>query len=338
MNEIQCVIVTGCAGLFGVNFSNHLLNNGFRVIGIDDLSGGYSEYLPKNENFEFHEFDLSWKIGGKVRLDKIFENNGPIACFHFAAYASEGLSPFIRHFNYQNNVLASVNVINACIKHSCKMIFTSSIAVYGDQKPPFKEDTIPKPIDPYGIAKYTIEMDLAIASNQHGLRYSIVRPHNVIGIYQNIWDRYRNVAGIFINNIINENKPITIYGDGEQTRAFSDIRFYMKPFEKLINDGDGQIFNMGADQYVSVNKLSDIIISEAKRYGYESSVVHMEPRHEAKHAHCDHSKAKSLLSFVDNTNISELIEDIFKWSLNQPKRIQKNINYELEKGMYEYWK
>ena len=112
---------------------------------------------------------------------------------------------FIRNYNYRNNVICSANIINECINHDTKMVFTSSMAVYGGQEPPFTEDLRPQPIDPYGVAKYSVEVDLALAGEQFGLKYNIVRPHNVLGKYQNIWDRYRNVIGIFIRKTINMN-------------------------------------------------------------------------------------------------------------------------------------
>jgi len=233
------IFVTGCAGLLGSNYTRHLLANGHKVIGIDDLSGGYKAFLPKSENFIFAKFDLE----RRKKVVELFEEHKPDILLHFAAYAAEGLSPFIRNYNYRNNLICSANLINECIKHDTKMIFTSSMAVYGEQEPPFTEDKRPQPIDPYGIAKYAVECDLKLAHEQFGLRYNIVRPHNVLGIYQNIWDRYRNVIGIFIRKTLN-GQPILVYGDGEQTRAFSDIKYYMEPFDKLLTDFDGETFNI----------------------------------------------------------------------------------------------
>ena len=127
--------------------------------------------------------------------------------------------------------------------------------MYGDQETPFTEDKQPQPIDPYGMAKYAVECDLKMAHKQFGLRYNIVRPHNVLGIYQNIWDRYRNVIGIFIRKTLN-GQPILVYGDGEQTRAFSDIRYYMDPFDILLNEFDGETFNIGADKFFTLNQVA----------------------------------------------------------------------------------
>ena len=337
-NTVQSVIITGCAGLLGSHMSRHLLKRGYRVIGIDNLSGGYEDLLPDDENFVFYNFNLESSTECPSRLDVIFEEEDPLACYHFAAYAAEGLSAFIRHFNYTNNVLSSVNVINACIKRDCKIVFTSSLAVYGEARTPFKEDMIPNPIDPYGIAKYTVEMDLEQASRQFGLKYTIIRPHNVVGIYQNIWDKYRNVVGIFIRRAL-DNEPMLVYGDGEQVRAFSDIQYYMEPFEKLIDCCDGEIFNLGSDQTHTLNELANLVKRAAKGNGVSATIEHVEPRHEAKYAFCDHSKAKkSNLKFEDNTDLESLINEMFVWAIRQPKREQKHMRYEIENGIYDYWK
>ena len=224
------ILITGTAGLLGANFSRYLLKKNYEVLGIDDLSGGYKEFLPEHPRFTFFHFNLE----DKNKLKSVFESYKPSTVFHFAAYAAEGLSPFIRNFNYKNNILASANVINECINYDCKLIFTSSMAVYGNQNPPFTEAMTLTPIDPYGIAKMAEEQDIKQAQDQFGLRYSIVRPHNVVGIYQNIWDKYRNVIGIFIRRVL-QGEDILVYGDGEQTRAFSDIEYYMEPFLKLID-------------------------------------------------------------------------------------------------------
>ena len=327
------IFVTGCAGLLGANYTRHLLENGHHVVGIDDLSGGYKAFVPSAENFTFAKFNLE----KRKKVVELFEEHKPDVLLHFAAYAAEGLSPFIRNFNYRNNLVCSANLINECITHNTKFIFTSSMAVYGEQEPPFTEDKRPQPIDPYGIAKYAVECDLKLAHEQFGLRYNIVRPHNVLGIYQNIWDRYRNVIGIFIRKAIN-GQPILVYGDGEQTRAFSDIRYYMEPFDKLLTDYDNEIFNIGADKHFTLNQVAQSVQMIAKRYGYEVPIEHGEPRHEVKHAYCDHTKAKTMLDFKDETQLDELIESMFVWAMKQPNRKVKSMEYEVTKDIYDYWK
>ena len=327
------IFVTGCAGLLGANYTRHLLANGHEVIGIDDLSGGYKAFVTKGEKFSFVKLNLE----RRKKIVELFEEHKPEVLVHFAAYAAEGLSPFIRNYNYRNNLICSANLINECIKHDTKFIFTSSMAVYGEQEPPFTEDKRPQPIDPYGIAKYAVECDLKLAHEQFGLRYNIVRPHNVLGIYQNIWDKYRNVIGIFIRKTLN-GQPILVYGDGEQTRAFSNIQYYMEPFDRLLTEYDGETFNIGADKYFTLNEVAEAVQKVGKKYGYEVPIEHGEPRHEVKHAYCDHTKAKSMLQFSDRTNLDELIESMFVWAMKQPNRKVKNMEYEVTKDIYDYWR
>lgn len=327
------IFITGCAGLLGANFSRYLLEKGYFVVGVDNFFGGYKEFLPTHENFKFYEADLY----DNKSISNIFEEHKFDCVYHFAAYAAEGLSPFIRRFNYINNVVNSMSVINECINRDIKIVFTSSMAVYGGQEPPFVETMVPTPVDSYGIAKFSVEQDLACGSSQFNLRYSIIRPHNVLGVYQNIWDKYRNVIGIFIRQSLNK-QPITIYGDGEQTRAFSDIKYYMKPFEMLIDGFDGEAFNIGADKYYTILEVANKVKSIAGKYGYNTDITHLEPRHEVKHAYCDHTKAKDELEFVDDTDIDVLIEDMFVWAMKQPQREVKKVEYEIVDKIYSYWK
>jgi len=325
-------LITGIAGLLGANFSRYLLDKGHKVVGIDDLSGGYREFVPASS--VFYHVDVT-HAGA---IDQIFSKERPDVVFHFAAYAAEGLSPFVRSYNYNNNVIASANVINASINSEVKkVVFTSSMAVYGTGNPPFTEDQLPSPEDPYGIAKYAVEMDLKFAHEMFGLRYSIVRPHNVVGIYQNIWDRYRNVIGIWIRQAL-ANQPLTIYGDGTQLRAFSDIKFYMEPFEKLIHDHDGEVFNIGADKYYTINEAADLVIDVAKELGINATKVNLEKRNEVHAAYSDHAKARNLLGFQDDTNLRETIKSMFEWAMTQPHRPTKTMKYEIEKNIYSFWK
>jgi len=327
------ILITGCAGLLGANYSRHCLEQGHTVIGVDDFSGGYKTFLPIHSNFTFYELNLL----DQSKLIEIYKKHLPECTYHFAAYAAEGLSPFIRNFNYTNNILCSVNVINCCVNYNSKLVFTSSMAVYGNQAAPFTEQLLPQPIDPYGIAKYAVELDIKQAHEQFGLRYNIIRPHNVLGLYQNIWDRYRNVIGIFIRKAIN-GVPLLIYGDGEQTRAFSDIKYYMDPLDKLMNFNDSELFNIGADKYYSLNEVAHIVKEVATKHKYNVCIEHGEARHEAKHAHCDHTKAKQYLNFTDQTNLYELTEKMFAWAIKEPNRDLKIMNYEIEKNLYSYWR
>ena len=330
------ILITGVAGLLGSHLSRYLLDQGYDCAGIDDLSGGFADFVDPRLTAKHKFFQLN--LLKHRQLENIFATFRPDAVFHLAAYAAEGLSPFIRRFNYQNNLICSVNVINFCLKyHVKKLIFTSSMAVYGQGQPPFSEDQIPKPADPYGVAKFSVEQDIQLAADQFGLDYSIVRPHNVIGIYQNIWDRYRNVIGIWIRkSIAGEN--IGIFGDGTQKRAFSDIKYYLEPFRQLIDGGSREIFNLGADKEFKLLDVAKMVQAEANKFGKQPQIEFLEPRHEVKDAYCSHLKAKKILNFVDQTNLETTIHEMFAWAMTQPARKVKKKQYELTENIYSYWK
>jgi UDP-glucose 4-epimerase len=339
MSGVSKVLVTGVAGLLGSHLSEYLVNKGHKVFGVDNLSGGYLENI--HPSVTFFQIDLT----DRIAVEKMMETHKFDFVYHFAAYAAVGLSPFIRNFNYTNNILASVNLINGAIKYSVrKFIFASSMDVYGEQKPPFTEDMRPNPQDPYGIAKYAIEMDLANAKRQFGLDYWIIRPHNVIGPRQNIWDKYRNVAGIWIRKAM-AGEPLTVYGDGTQRRAFSDVKYYMKPFESLMkiptNAGPfySPIINIGADKDVSINELATIVADVAhEKMGVRPPIMHLEPRDEVKDMWCDHSRAKSLLQFEDSTCLYNLIGETWDWAVQIKPKAVKYMEYEINKGLYPYWR
>lgn len=330
------VLITGVAGLLGAHFSRYLLDQGHEVIGIDNLSGGYLDYVDPRlkDNGKFFENGLD----DGASLQKIFADFRPDFVYHFAAYAAEGLSPFIRHYNYTNNLLCSANVINNCINYDVKkLIFTSSMAVYGHGEPPFRESQLPQPADPYGVAKYAVELDIHLAHQQFGLNYNIIRPHNVIGIYQNIWDKYRNVIGIWIRkSLAGEN--ISVYGDGKQTRAFSDIKYYMEPFAKLMQTSECDLFNIGADKEYQLLEIAHMVQRVAGEFGLRPGIEHLESRLEVKDAFCNHDKAKTKLGFQDKTDIESTIREMFVWAKTQPVRETKRMPYEVEKGIYSFWK
>src|SRR5205814_2244237 len=147
-------------------------------------------------------------------VDELFRIHEFSHVFHLAAYAAEGLSHFIRRFNYTNNVLGSINVLNAAVRAQTveRFVFASSIAVYGPAQTPMSEDVVPEPEDPYGIGKYAVELDLAAAQRMFGLDYTVFRPHNVYGELQNLADPYRNVIGIFMNQVMSD-RPMTVFGE-----------------------------------------------------------------------------------------------------------------------------
>jgi UDP-glucose 4-epimerase len=129
-----------------------------------------------------------------------------------------------------------------------------------------------------------------------------------------------------------------VYGDGEQRRAFSDIKYYMKPLELLATQFDNDTFNIGADNSVSLNEVAHTIKEVAYTYGFDVPIEYREQRHEVKDAFCNHDKAKELLKFKDTTDLKSVIEDMFEWAIAQPVRSVKTMEYEVSRGIYSFWK
>jgi UDP-glucose 4-epimerase len=326
------VLITGVAGFLGSRLADWIIEHipDAEVIGIDNLSGGYKENL--HDLVEFFPVDI---LDDKV--SEVFSTYRPDYVFHFAAFAAEGLSPFVRSHNYRNNLEATSKIVTECIKNDVtRLIFSSTMGVYGDNPTPFYESDQPNPIDPYGIAKYACELDIRVAGEHHGLDWCIIRPHNVYGIKQNIWDRYRNVLGIWMYQHVN-GLPMTIYGDGEQTRAFSYIDDCLEPLWKSSQESScsKQIINLGGTKYYSMNEANEII-REVMGGG---TLSYKEKRYEVKNAYSSYQKSIDLLGYNDKTSLIDGLTTMWNWVKTQPNRDSKGFNhYELDKGLYSFWK
>lgn len=299
-------LVTGGAGFIGSHVADTLLEMGHRVVVMDDLSGGFAQNVPERATF------VEGSIMDQELIETLFTKYRFNYVYHLAAYAAEGLSHFIRRFNYMNNLVGSVNLINASVNHEVEcFVFTSSIAVYGAGQSPMTEDMIPVPEDPYGIAKLAVEQDLRVAHEMFGLDSIVFRPHNVYGTRQNIGDRYRNVVGIFMNQCL-RGEPLTIFGDGEQMRAFSDISDVAPVIAKSVDvkASHNQVFNIGADVPFTVNVLADVV---SRAMGVSCKKVHLPPRNEVKVAYADHSKAHRIFQPKKFMDLEEGIRNMAAW-------------------------
>lgn len=290
----------------GSHVAEHLIRNGHEVVVLDDLSGGFTENVPTDATFakgSILDFELIEQLFQKHHFDYVF---------HLAAYAAEGLSHFIKRFNYSNNLIGSVNLINASVNHGVKrFVFTSSIAVYGAGQSPMTEGMIPVPEDPYGISKLAVEQELRVTHEMFGPDYVIFRPHNVYGERQNIGDRYRNVVGIFMNQLM-RGEPMSIFGDGTQQRAFSHIDDVAPVIASSV-DIDGarnQIFNVGADTPYTVNYLAELV---ARTMGYECRITHLPARNEVKVAFSDHSKAERVFGTSQKKTLESGLQQMAAW-------------------------
>ncbi len=325
-------LVTGAAGFIGSHVADHCLKLGMDVVAVDDLSGGFLENVPKQS---------MWIEGDLTRADfveSLWRQGRFDYVYHLGAYAAEGLSHFIRSYNYTVNLLASVHLINQAVEHEAKcFIFASSIAVYGRNQVPMREDMDPKPEDPYGISKYAVELDLKAAHEMFGLDYIVFRPHNVYGERQNIADKYRNVIGIFMNQTL-QSKPMPVFGDGLQSRAFSYIDDVAPILAKApeVPAAKNQVFNIGADTPYTVLQLAQEV---ARSFGVKCRVDHMPARNEVVHAFSDHSKVRAIFQPPAPIDLATGIQRMADWVKKRgPMQPVVFDNIELEKNLPPSWK
>lgn len=300
-------LVTGAAGFIGSHVARHCVELGHDVVALDDLSGGFEDNVPDGTTF------VHGSVTDGDLVDDLFRRHDFDFVYHLAAYAAEGLSHFIRHFNYTNNVLGSICLINAAIRHEIRhFVFTSSIAVYGTNQLPMTEELTPRPEDPYGIAKYAVELDLEAARTMFGLPYTIFRPHNVYGEGQNIGDRYRNVVGIFINQLM-QDEPLTIFGDGTQTRAFSHIDDVAPTIARSVHveAARNRIFNIGADTPLSVNRLAEVV---AEAFDAEPEIRHLPAREEVEHAYASHEAVRRVFGDAASVPLEDGVARMARWA------------------------
>ena len=325
------VLVTGGAGFIGSHVAENLIRSGYTVVVLDDLSGGFTDNIPQKALF------IEGSIVDTDLVQTLFKKYSFEYVFHLAAYAAEGLSHFIKKFNYTNNVIGSINIINESIKNDVKcLVFTSSIAVYGTNQLPMKENLVPNPEDPYGIAKYAVERELEASRQMFGLNYVIFRPHNVYGERQNIGDKYRNVIGIFMNNMM-QGKPLPIFGDGTQTRAFSYISDVAPVIARAIENPQayGEIFNIGADKNYSINELAEIV---STHMGIKADIIYHEARKEVLHAYSDHSKVIQFFGENEGVSINTGIARMTSWAKQVGVRKSKDFdNIEIMKNLPPSW-
>ena len=296
------------------------------------MSGGFSENVPEKATF------IQGSINDVPFINSLFEENKFDYVFHLAAYAAEGLSHFIKRFNYNNNLIGSINLINASINFNVKcFVFTSSIAVYGSSPVlPMTEETVPHPEDPYGIAKFAVEQELKVCKEMFDLNYVIFRPHNVYGERQNIGDKYRNVVGIFMNQII-QGLPMTIFGDGEQTRAFSYIRDISPIIAESIQNPQAynQIFNIGADIPYSVKKLASTV---AQAMEVSPDIKYLPARNEVKDAYSSHQKLRDVFGNRTLHSLEQGLSIMANWVKQHGARSSSKFeNIEVMKNFPKAW-
>jgi UDP-glucose 4-epimerase len=318
------VFVSGVAGFLGSHLADSFIRSGHEVVGCDNMIGGDLENLP--EGIEFESADCR-DVAAMKRLTRKTD-----LVYHCAAIATEGLSVFSPALIAQHVYENTAGILAACASNNTKrFVFCSSMARYGKGHPPFHEEQIPTPVDPYGIAKYAAELLVANVCRTHGIEHVIAVPHNIIGPRQKYDDPYRNVASIMINRMLQGKQPI-VYGDGEQMRCFSFVEDCVTPLIKMgtQNGLDGEIINIGPDEEsVTINELTRIL---AELLEFDLEPIHVPGRpQEVKHATCSSEKARRLLGYKTTVNLRDGLISMVNWIREHgTKPFQYHLPIEIE--------
>ena len=313
------VVITGVAGFLGSHLADKFLSEGWEVAGVDNFIGGYEDNIP--QGVEFYERDLT-----DLDLDESFWKSDLI--IHSAALAYEGLSVFSPSLISKNIIQSSVNIATIAVKQGVKrVVYLSSMARYGDRNGEIFEESFEcNPQDPYGIAKLSSENLLKNILDTHGVDWTVIVPHNIIGARQKYDDPFRNVASIFINRMLQGKQPI-IYGSGSQMRCFSFVADVVEPLYQATQRESalGQIINVGPDKgTVTIKQLAEII---AEKLDFDLDPIYMPGRpQEVPIALCSADKARELLGYEAQTSLSDGLDELIEYISD---RGAKDFDYHL---------
>jgi UDP-glucose 4-epimerase len=319
----QPVLITGVAGFLGSHLADEMLANGHPVRGIDNMVDGFKENVP--DGVEFRVADC---LNVEEYLDLL---KGVDIVFHCAAAPYEGLSVFAPYFVHEHTTGATVAMLSAAVRSGVRrFVHCSSMSRYGELTPPFTEEMTPKPLTPYGIAKYAADLQVRAIAEVHGMEYNIAVPHNIIGTRQRFDDPYRNVAAIMINRVLRGQQPI-VYGDGSQLRCFSFVSDVVSCLTRLGTDPDvtGEIVNVGPDEgEVTILRLAQTICDII---GVACDPIFMPARPlEVHHATCSSDKARRLLGYRTTVGLREGLTEMVEWvSAVGPREFSYNLELEI---------
>ncbi len=328
------IFITGIAGFLGANLADYYLAKNFKVSGCDNLIGGTTDNIDTNK-VKFFKADCE----NLDEMSKIIKDVDVV--IHTAAYPHEGLSSFSPFLICKSNYIGSVSVFTAAIQNKVKrIVFCSSMARYGNVKPPFYEDQKVNPVDPYGVSKLAAEDTLKILARTHNIEYNIAVPHNIIGPKQKYDDPFRNVVSIMTNLMLQKRRPI-IYGNGEQTRNFSDVDDCIYCLDKLVTDKKivSQTFNIGPDEdSISINELYKILCNKLQ-FNEQAEYVKDRPN-EVRHAICSSDKARKYLDYKTSVKLSDSIDKVVNFiKIKGPKKFEYNYELEINNDLTpETWK
>jgi len=304
------ILVTGGAGFIGSHIVNRLLNSGFEVTVIDNLSTGRLENIEYNSGQNFHF------IRGDIRdfdlIKRVVRNID--AVFHEAAFVNV-VSSFKDPLTTQDvNVTGTLNLLKNCLDSDVKrLIFASSASIYGETEVlPVKEDMIPKPLSPYAVSKLAAENYTKLFFEAYGLETVCLRYFNVYGPKQGSGP-YSGVIQIFINRALHEH-PLIVHGNGEQTRDFVSVQDVVDANILALRNKNavGQVFNIGTGTSTSINQLAKTILQILRKESLNPIYTDSMPSNILA-SYADISKARRVLGYNPKITLKEGITQLVDW-------------------------
>ena len=290
------ILVTGGAGFIGSHVVDKLVEQGHDVIVIDNFSTGKRVNLQNN--VKLIDLNLS-----SFELSNVFEEYQPEVVIHLAAQVNVNKSIRDPKLDAEINILGTINLLENCRKYKIKkIIYAASAAQFGnpqclpiDEKHPFQ------PLSPYGLSKSVVESYLKLYSHLFDLDYTILRYANVYGPRQNS-DAEGGVIAIFSQQLVN-NEPLTIFGDGEQTRDFIYVEDVAAATILMLNIGNNQIYNLGSGKEISLNNLMGLFKDISQK---EISLNYVEARKgDIENTYYSIEKIKNECDFSPKINLKE---------------------------------
>ena len=309
--DLSEILVTGGAGFIGSHIVDRLLDEGFRVSVFDDLSTGEKKNLVQHEEKQTFHF-----IEGDIRNYDLVKKvvSGVDAVFHEAALVSVTSSVENPLLANEINVTGTVNLLKACVDaHVTRFVFASSCAVYGDSETlPNHENLMPMPLSPYAVSKLAAENYVKVFHDVYDLETVILRYFNVYGPRQ-VYGPYSGVISIFINRLL-ENKPLIIYGDGEQIRDFVNVNDVVEAnmLALLKRKVVGEVFNISTGEVISINTLARSLQRIMGKANLDPIYAEARPG-DIKKSYADISRAREKLGYEPTVKFDKGLRELVKW-------------------------
>jgi UDP-glucose 4-epimerase len=312
------LLVTGGAGFIGSHLVDRLIKEGHHVVVIDNEATGRREHVPARAQY------LQGDIGNIDELGRAFKNDLDAVC-HIAGQVS-----IIRSFSdplidLRTNVQGTLNVLQLCLKyHVRRLLYASSMTVYSPASPlPTPEEAPCQPISYYGITKYAAERYVQITAERVDLdfdfRVTCFRMYSVYGPRQALDNPYQGVLGIFLGNLL-RGEPITIFGDGEQSRDFVYIDDIVNAWVAALDKRAtyGKIINLGSGHRFSINRLADFALAAFNHTRSDYPVIYAPKRPgDQRRVEADITQARRTLGWEPQVAFETGLAETVRWAIAQ---------------------